>query len=61
MKSTDVKVTQDGKIVIHGDIVGFLDDETVYVYENGSSRPIGTFDHRSEIVSIVLDWLNGRR
>jgi len=61
MKSGNITLTQDGKIVTHGEIVGFIEDGKVFLFGNLGSFEIGTYDHRSEVVSIVLDWFNGRR
>lgn len=56
-----IHVSQDGKIFINGEYAGFIEGETIYVIENDSSRPIGDFEHRSEIVGIVQEWKEGRR
>lgn len=57
-----MKLTQNGLILDNnGKEIGFIEDDKVHVFENGSSRPIGSFDHRSEIPSILEEWKNGNR
>lgn len=61
MKSSDIRITPEGQIYKDNDLIGFLDDEKVYLFGKLGSFKIGTFDHKSEVVSMVLDWFNGRR
>ena len=61
MKSSDIKINSNGQIYTNNNLIGFLDGDRVNIFEKGTSREIGTFDHKSEVVSIVLDWFNGRR
>ena len=61
MKSSDIRITPDGQIYNGNDLIGFIEDEKVYLFGKLGSFEIGTFDHKSEVVSIVLDWFNGRR
>jgi hypothetical protein len=49
---------QDGKIFCKTDFIGFTEDDRVYVITRAGSRDIGSFDHRSEITLLVLDWFN---
>lgn len=56
-----MKITQSGLILDNGKEIGFIEDDKVYVFEKGSSRPIGTFDHRSEIPAMLDEWKNGNR
>lgn len=60
-KSRDIHISQDNKIFINGVYKGFIDDETAYIIERDHSRPLGTFDHRSEVIAMVVEWSNGHR
>lgn len=57
MKSTDIKITQDGKIYANDKYVGFLDEDRVFVITPKGSRELGRFDHRSEVVGMILEEL----
>lgn len=55
MKSSDIRITTDGKIMYRNECIGFTEDDKVYVFSGGRSRPIGSFDHKSEIIAMVID------
>ncbi|AHJ10747.1 hypothetical protein P106B_64 [Rhizobium phage vB_RglS_P106B] len=61
MKSADIHISQDGKIFVKGQYVGFTEDEKVYVIGKTGALSIGSYDHRSEITALVLEWFDGRR
>jgi len=61
IKSREISISQDGKIYVKGEYVGFLDDRHVFITVSGNAVKAGEYDHRSEAVAIVLDWLNERR
>lgn len=56
MKSCDVKVRQDGQIFEHNRFIGFIDEDKVYVMTKRGAHEIGAYDHRSEIVPLIVDW-----
>jgi len=55
-----IKITQDGNIFKNNECVGFIDDENVFVFVNGRSVEIGEYEHRSEVIKIVENYLAGR-
>ena len=57
MKSTDIKITADGQIFAADRLVGFIDDDRVFVFTPKGSRELGRFDHRSEVVGMILEEL----
>lgn len=59
--SKDVMITREGRILVNGTEKGFLDDETVYMFVNDRSVKVCDYDHRSEAVAIVVDFLNMRQ
>lgn len=59
MKSTDIQISQDGRIYANGKYVGFLDDDKVFIITKKGSRELGRFDHRSEVVGMILEELAG--
>lgn len=61
MKSSDVHITQDGRIFVKGEYRGFTEDEKVYILERDRPREIGEYEHRSEITALVLEWYSGQR
>lgn len=56
-----LQIRQDGQIFFNGKHIGFTEDETVFIIKDDRSRPIGKFDHRSEITTIIDEWIKGLR
>lgn len=53
-------ITNDNQIVLRGEIVGYIEDDVVYIFERGVSRKLGAIDHRAEAVKLVYDWSKNR-
>lgn len=60
IKTSDIVITQSLQVFITGEYVGFIDDDIVYVVgSSGHAVKLGAIDHRSEAVSLIVDWFNG--
>lgn len=44
-------------ILISGEIVGYVENDVVYVYERNVAVRIGTVEHRSEVAALVMGWI----
>lgn len=53
-------ITSDNQIVLRGQIVGYIEEDVVYVFERGTSRRLGAIDHRVEAVKLVDEWERNR-
>lgn len=57
MNASDIHISQDGMIYHKGRYIGFTEDEKAYVITN-NDRPhcLGWYDHKSELVKMVIEY-----